>query len=100
MASYWQTAKRDAKKRASFSGYCWVWSNPKIDWKNPYLFYESEVNALPPWVPKDATRFGEGPYIAPSEPEPTLTEADLKLIDERFNSLIERQIRSLRRDYP
>lgn len=103
MASYWQAAKREAKKRAKFTGYCWVYNNPTSDmkayWKSPYCFYESEVDALPPWVPKDAIRFGEGPYVPSPEPEPTLTEADLKLIDERFNSLMARELRSLQKDY-
>lgn len=100
MASYWQGAKREAKKRARMTGYCWVYPNPKIDWKQPYLFYESEVDALPPWVPKDATRFGEGPYVPPPPPEPTLTEADLEVMESFFTRLMKREIASLRRDYP
>lgn len=64
MASSWQSAKREAKKRARISGYCWVYLNPEIGKLN-YLFYESEVDALPPWVPKNATRFGNGPYVPP-----------------------------------
>jgi len=68
MASYWQNAKKEAKKRAKHSGYCWVWFNPITNWKEPYFFYESDVDVLPPWVPKDAMRFGDGPY---QEPKPT-----------------------------
>lgn len=104
MASYWRNAKNEAKKRARMSGYCWVYNNPESDpkkyWKQPYLFYESEVDALPPWVPKDATRFGNGPYVPPPPPEPTLTNADLELVESVFTRLMKREIASLRRDYP
>lgn len=72
MASYWQKAKREAKKRASLSGYCWVWRNTALGtpgyWKQPYLFHESEVPHRPPFVPKYADLFGDGPYVPP---EPT-----------------------------
>jgi hypothetical protein len=92
MASYWQGAKREAKKRARISGYCWVYNNPESDpkkyWKQPYLFYESEVNALPPWVPKDATRFGDGPYVPPPY-VPTIDDAmdEIKWLKEEINRL-------------
>lgn len=99
MASPWQYAKREAKKRARMSGYCWVYINPKPG-KPWYLFYESAVDALPPWVPKNATRFGDGPYMPPPPPEPTLNEADLELIESKFNSLMKRELASLRKDYP
>lgn len=93
MSSYWQKAKREAKKRAAISGYCWVWSKPwngqKDYWKMPYLFYESHMKLTPPWVPKDAIRYGDGPYV---EPEPTAQEL--------FEDEIRREIRELKRLLP
>lgn len=92
MASYWQKAKREAKKRAYYCGYCWVYHNPTSDWKNPYLFYESMVDVLPPWVPKNATRFGDGPESVYVEPEPTIQE-----LQEQIKEL-QRQIISLQNE--
>lgn len=92
MASYWQTAKREAKKRAQLEGYCWVWSNPNLGatgyWKNPYLFHTSSVTTLPPWVPTNAHRFGEGPYVQLEPAEPS----DRELID-----LLNDEMRELKR---
>ena len=82
MASYWRNAKNEAKKRARIWGYCWVYDNPTRDmkayWKQPYLFQESDVDALPPWVPKNATRFGSGPYIEPEPTEQELFENEIR----------------------
>ena len=77
MASYWQTAKRKAKQLANLHGYCWVWPNPAIDWKRPYLFHESEVGHRPPFVPETAYLFeGPPPYV---EPELTIDERIYRL---------------------
>lgn len=76
MASYWQNAKREAKRRAQdYGGYCWVWSNPAIGaahWREPYLFRESDSPYPPEGVPATADRFGDGPPKPP--PLPTLEE--------------------------
>ncbi|HBN9515510.1 TPA: hypothetical protein L3889_000515 [Pseudomonas aeruginosa] len=71
MSSYWQIAKREAKRRAQFSGYCWVWPNPNVDWKEPYLFAESSTSTRPVSVPETASRYGEG--LPPEIQEPELT---------------------------
>lgn len=96
MASYWQAAKREAKKRARVSGYCWVYPNPTSDmkayWKQPFCFYESSTDALPPWVPKTASRFGDGPYVEPEPEPPTLFDLEAEVRDLR------REIYRLTRD--
>ena len=87
MASYWQRAKREAKKRASLSGYCWVWSNPQVDWKQPYLFHESEVPHRPPFVPSNATLFGDGPYVPPEPTEEEKLHARIAELEDRVRKL-------------
>lgn len=92
MASYWQAAKREAKRLARIEGYCYVWSNPNIDWKKPYLFHASDCKARPPWVPFNASLFGEGLYHGPAFDDITPTDRQ-----ETINLLLMQEIGELKR---
>lgn len=94
MSSYWQKAKREAKDRAWVQGYCWVWSNPEIDWKHPFLFFETGEEGRPHGVPCHATRFGDGPRKP--DPEPEIDR--ITLLEERVAQL-EEQVQQLKEQH-